>query len=441
MATLPGLSDSLQPLDVTSDPDVPQRLAIPLGSEWRVEVPQDSKLQVKILSGIAEIFGTELAIDIEYTFQNTNFSIYAVEATELEWKCLDLANQSISSNTNLKHIYNLHFSLEKLRVSSFEGPRVLIVGESSSGKTTLAKYLCSYAIKFKPYEPVMVNLNPQEGIFSPPGCLSATPISDILDVSSNTWGQSMTSGATQLHSKQPIVKNFGLENISDNRELYMRIIQQLSEVLSNRFQSDPMVRRSGCVIDTPPFSHFSDDFSELHEIIKLFRITAIVVCAHDDNLAVKINDVLMSQTIPIVRVPTSNGVVQVSDVFKRSLQRSAIKDYFYGDLNTVLSPYTIGVDFDMITVWQPRSALNTDSGSEALYLPVETNASNLQHALVAITYAPRRAPVEEVIDAPILGFALIMEVNDTRKKLRILLPVPGRLPDKALILTAYRYLE
>ncbi|CAR22776.1 cleavage polyadenylation factor subunit CLP1 [Lachancea thermotolerans CBS 6340] len=440
MASLPGLNDSLHPADLGVDLNEPKHVSITAGSEWRVDVPQESKLTIKVHSGVAEIFGTELASDVPYVFQGTKFAVYAVEDAEFEWTSPELTSHSISSDTNMKFIYNVHFALEKLRVSSFEGPRVLIVGESCTGKTSLAKTLCAYAIKFKAHQPMMVNLNPQECIYSPPGCLTATPISDVIDVSSSTWGQSMTSGATKLHNKQPIVKSFGLEQISENKERYVSTFQQLANAVRGRVQNDSTVRRSGLIIDTPPLGQLSDDFSELKEIIYQFKVNAVVVCAKDDTLALKLNEHLPVETLAIVRLPTSSGVVQTDDVYKRALQRNAIREYFYGDFNTVLSPYTIGVDSDMITVWQPKSVL-VQSDSQDDLLPVEINASNLQHALVAISYASRRSSSEEVSASPILGFALIMDVNDTKRKLRVLLPVPGLLPDKAMILTAYRYLE
>lgn len=443
MASLPGLTESLQPIDIDNSFNEPHRLSVPQASEWRVQVPPESTLTIKVLSGIAEIFGTELANDVDYCFQGTKFALYAVEPIELEWKCPELS-ESISDETSMINVYNLHFALEKMRISSFDGPRVLIVGDSSTGKSSLAKTLCSYAIKYKQYQPLYVNLNPQDGIFSPPGCLSATPISDILDVESNSWGQSMTGGATKLHSKQPVVKNFGLERISDNRDLYMFIMQKLSEAVHKRLQNDPLIRRSGLIIDTPPISELHDTYTELQEIVTRFRVNAIVVCSKDDNLTIKINEAFQSQVGAIVSFPVSNGVFQVDDVFKRTLQRICIKEYFYGGLNTVLSPYTVGANFEDITIWQPKICTDADettTSNNATLELVEITASNLQHALVAITYAGRKASKEEVLQSSILGYALVTEVNDSRRKLRILLPVPGRLPDKSIILTAYRYLE
>ncbi|SCV02511.1 LAME_0H02168g1_1 [Lachancea meyersii CBS 8951] len=465
MASLPGLTDPLEPLNVAPDAHQQHCVALDAGAEWRVRIPQDSQLTLTIKQGIAEIFGTELALAMPYTFQGTSMAVRAVEDVALDWSATspgDVEHRIVSeADTNASHLYNLHFALDKLRAAANAGsssssmststdPRVLLVGERAAGKTSVAKTLCSYALKTRAQGPVAVNLDPQQCVYAPPGCVSATPISDLIDVQNNGWGHSTTSGATALHAKQPLVKNFGLERIGNNRPLYLAQVRQLAVSLDARLARDAGLRRAGVVVDTPALAELliedeKRDFSLVRELVALFHINAVVVCGSDDSLAVELHRELPVETLTIVRLPTSSGVVLTEDVQLRALQRNAIRDYFYGDATTVLSPYAVSVDFDAITVWEPESTVSgtLEAGREpqARLTPVEINASNLQHALVAVTYAGRRASREEVLESSILGFALILEVNDTRRKLRVLLPVPGRLPDTALILTASRYLE
>lgn len=445
MASLPGINDANQSSIAMGGDDELHKLMIQQGSEWKVEVSADSRLNIKVKSGIAEIFGTELVIGTEYTFQNYQFSIFAVEDVELEWRCPELHTDtlSVSSNTTAKFVYNLHFALEKMRSSSFEGPKVLVVGEANCGRTTLCRTLSSYAIKFKSYQPMYVNLDPQQAVFSPPGCLTATPISDILDVRSSSWGQSMTSGATALHSKQPLVKNFGLERISENKGLYLDMVRQLAQGVNDRLLNDSLVRRSGALIDTPPISQLDEGFNDLEFYAKQFNANVVVLLGITDNsVAEKIANKLMPFTgNHIVSLPKLSGCIPVEDSYRRSLQRNAIREYFYGTPTTVLSPYAIGADLGDITVHRPRNLIEDAQEQTDEFIPVEVTANNLQHALVALTYADRKATPEMVQKAPLLGFGLITEVNEKRNKLRILLPVPGALPNKAMVLTSHRYLE
>lgn len=450
MSFLPGLDEN-EKIDFLGDANEVHNLRIPQGSQWKIKVPHETKMTIKILDGIGEVFGTELANDIEYVFQDWAFSVYAVEEINLEWKCAGLPTSDLDIEPNLtaNQVYNLHFALEKLRNSSFDGPKVLVVGGTNTGKTALCRTLASYTIKFKTYQPLFINLNPNEGIFSPPGCLTATPISDLLDPQSAVWGQSMTSGATALHNKQPLVVSYGLEAIGENRELYKESILKLVSGVKERQSNDPLVRRSGCIIDTPPISHFDDSVDELETIVSSLNVNVVIVLANeDDNDLFEKVKTKLHQSIGdfILRLPPLSGVIKVDDVYRRAMQRSAIREYFYGDHNTVLSPYTCGVDYEELQVWKPKNLLdvmeqNMDRSTPTELVPVPIDPSNLQHSVVAITYANKKASPKEVKDSSILGFALITEINEKRRKLRILLPVPGRFPNNAVILTSLRYLE
>lgn len=430
--------------DVTEITKISQ---LPKGQEWTVQVPTGAKLTIVVKFGIVEMLGTELANDMPYTFQGVVVNLYAIERAMIEWKCLEELEPKISEDKAYHtYIYNLNFALERLRLSSFNGPRVLILGDESTGKSSLAHTLCSYALKIRQYQPLLVNLNPQEGVFSLPGSLTATPISEILDIESSLWGQSITTGATKLHSKQPLVKNFGLENIRDNRQLYKTTISQLAHGVRQRIKNDPVVRRSGVFIDTPKLSHLdTETWSEIEHIIDEFEVKAIIVCAQTDDLAIKLSEVFRAKIGSIVRIPPPNSIIKIDDIMRRSIQRIQIREYFYGTTETVLSPYTVGVGFEELTVFKPRNQNElldkTKDIDMTAFDKIDVNASNLQHAIVAITNVSRKESEDEIRTASILGYALITEVNDSKRKLRILLPVPSRIPDRSMILTEYRYLE
>ena len=114
MASLPGIDEHTTSEELITGDNEWHKLVIPKGSDWQIDLKAEGKLIVKVNSGIVEIFGTELAVDDEYTFQNWKFPIYAVEETELLWKCPDLTTNTITVKPNhtMKYIYNLHFMLE-----------------------------------------------------------------------------------------------------------------------------------------------------------------------------------------------------------------------------------------------------------------------------------------------------------------------------------------
>lgn len=457
MSFLPGLTDAAVVPEVYIDENEIHKQTIPMGSLWKIKVAQESKMTIKVITGIAEIFGTELANNIDYNFQNWNFTIFAVEEVQLEWKGTDnhpvVEGEDTVPNQTAQYIYNLHFALEKLRSQTFYGPKIMVIGNKNVGKTALCRTLSSYTIKFKSFQPMLINLNPQESIFTPPGCVSATPISDILDVQLPIWGQSMTSGATSLHTKQPLLKLFGLEMISENKTLYSHIIDSLAKDVDERLQNDALIQRSGCIINTPPLSQLDDNHDLLLHIIKKFDVKLVVMISDETNEDEILQFEKISQLITpevggkFIRFPKLSGVIESDETYDRSLQRSATREYFYGNPSTALSPFSVTIDYEDLMIWEPINVINiTDPTSVGVtnmlqLKPVTITPGTIQHAMISITYAEKHAKPEDVRNAPILGFALVTEVNEKRRKIRILIPVPGNFPNNATILTSYRYLE
>lgn len=448
--------------------DEPQLLSLSIGMQWSLQlgkqnlVGQNVKLYITVLSGICEILGTELANDVEYSFQDWNFSLLAIEDSQIKWRLSNLMIPindpfltNIVPNDTAKYVYSLHFALEKLRYSSFMGPKVLILGNHNTGKTSLSRILSSYSIKNKTYQPMFINLDPGQPIVSPPGCIMATPISDLIDLQSPLWNESLTSGATKLHGRQPLIKTFGLESINENIQWYQECVRQLLDSVTQRLNKDSLVQRSGCIIDTP--SCFYEEYGTYKEILKLIidtlDIDVIVILTSNvddtNGLSLSNEPIITELTDPSkctpIKLSALSGIIPNDDAYKRQLQRLAIRDYFYGDSHTVITPYVTSCDYTDLIIWKsPSTLLDADVNdikNSLTLLPVQIDQSSLQHAIVAIHYAPKRANPEEIIKSPIMGCALITEVNEKRQKCKFLLPVPGTLPKNALVLTSYRYLE
>lgn len=57
----------------------------------------------------------------------------------------------------------------------------------------------------------------------------------------------------------------------------------------------------------------------------------------------------------------------------------------------------------------------------------------MQNALVAIVHADPNDTQENIRDASVIGFIYVAEVDEKRKKMKVLAPLSGRLPSKAMI--------
>lgn len=148
---------------------------------------------------------------------------------------------------------NTHFALEKLRAEAIsvgrEGPRVLIVGPSNAGKTSLVKILTAYAVRMG-RQPMVVNTDSREGMLSIPGSLTATPFASIVDVEQG-WGSSPTTGPNPVPVKLPLCYYYGLPSPEDNTRLFKPALSRLALATTSRMARDEVCRETGLIIDTP----------------------------------------------------------------------------------------------------------------------------------------------------------------------------------------------
>lgn len=149
---------------------------------------------------------------------------------------------------------NVHFALETMRqeakAAGRDGPRVLILGPEDAGKTSVTKILTAYATKMG-RQPLVVNLDPSEGMLSVPGSLTVTAFKSMIDVEEG-WGSSPMSGPSPIPVKLPLVYFYGLPSPLDaDGSLYKPIVSRLSLAVAGRLAEDKEAKVAGVIIDTP----------------------------------------------------------------------------------------------------------------------------------------------------------------------------------------------
>jgi len=206
--------------------------------------------QPQVLSGSAELFGTELAINHAYTFSLTKAAIFTWHGCRLE--VTGSCEEYTAEETPMTSYANTHFALESLRDaaarSGREGPRVLIVGPSNSGKTSLVKLLTAYATRMG-RQPLVVNTDSREGMLSIPGSLTATAFASMVDVEEG-WGSRHTSGPSPVPVKLPLCYYYGLGSPEDNTKLFKPVLTRLALASTGRLAEDKEVKEAGMIIDT-----------------------------------------------------------------------------------------------------------------------------------------------------------------------------------------------
>lgn len=207
---------------------------------------------LQLLSGSAELFGTELAQQQPYTFTGTKGVIYTWHGCRIE-VLGECQVEYIAEETPMISYANLHFALEKLREEASaggrDGPRVLVIGSENAGKTSLVKMLTAYATR-SGRQLIAVNLDTKESMLSIPGSVSTTTFSSIIDVEEG-WGSSPTNGPTPVPVKLPLVYYMGLANPEDKTAVYNSVIARLALSVMNKLQDDVEAKGTGCIVDTP----------------------------------------------------------------------------------------------------------------------------------------------------------------------------------------------
>ncbi|RUS16866.1 Molybdopterin guanine dinucleotide synthesis protein B-domain-containing protein [Endogone sp. FLAS-F59071] len=135
---------------------------------------------------------------------------------------------------------NTHLAIEGLRQDAQDrreqGPRVMIIGPSDVGKTSLCKIFLSYALR-QGRQPIFVSLDTNEGSITMPGTLTATSITHIIDVEEG-FGSSATTAASMGSSTMPLAYYFGHPSPAENVKLYRIIMSRLAHSVKCRMAGD-----------------------------------------------------------------------------------------------------------------------------------------------------------------------------------------------------------
>lgn len=467
LSSLPGLSQtSSTPQQPTQPSFAPPRTEeLPARNELRFEVATGKPYRIRLINGTAEIFGTELGQNIQYTFSGTKAAVFTWHGCTLELQG-DAESEYVGSETDaMVEWLNLHGMLETLRdgasTSKDEGPRVLVVGPDSNGKSSLVKCLTSWAVRMG-QTPTVINLDPREATLSIPSALTATTYNTTLDVEDNGWGSSSVSGPTSTPTKTPLVYHYPFASPETNPPFYKALITRLALAVSSKTsEDDAFIRSSGLLVDTPGSS--LDDpksgYDVLAHIVAELSINVIVVMGSErqfNQLKSKFTPSASSnatdEPITVLRLAPSPGAVARDARFMIARRNAQIRSYFFGDSKTSLSPHSQVWDFGDLAIYRavdPTVAQSSaidfapgadddddddyDPAAEEKQLVRVTPTLALTHSILAIKFAPGSASPDAIRDACVMGFVYVADVDEAKKKVRFLTPHPNRWGDKALV--------
>ncbi|KAG0152522.1 hypothetical protein CROQUDRAFT_649945 [Cronartium quercuum f. sp. fusiforme G11] len=480
--------------------------------EYRFELEPTESISIRLIDGTAEIFGFELTTGQDYPFgDEARAAIFSWHGANLQVTG-KASTEYIAEEAPLPAYLALHLALERIRLGavapkhfepqvelpkSFQalddfntdderpGPRVMIIGPISSGKSTLVKTLANWAVRSgrtKVEGPglLLVNLCCNDGAFTLPGTFSIAPLHTSIPTTTSVHplGSTPTTGPPVLFPPsgpldgppQPspapalfaptlnaLSFYYGHPDFGRNPGLVEVLIRRMGVSLESRVEkgAETAAWRGGCLIDTP--GEFSDKNRSalVKEVVRSFGVNVIVVIG-TEKLQLEISKLMSTnKTVKVVRVPKSGGASEFDLNYQRRLQSNQVRSYFYGGpalSQGQLSPFKIVVKFEDLTIYRvgeealvpssalPIGAIRTLKATSLIQIdPDDPRTGSLIHMVLSIPQSnwdgldPEANEANEAAIGPVLGFVHLAGVDIRTRKYTILSPLPGRLPRKVAV--------
>ncbi|XAR71225.1 hypothetical protein NMG60_11028392 [Bertholletia excelsa] len=409
--------------------------------ELRIEVSAETPLRLRLLNGTAEVFGTEIAPEIWLTFPpRLKFAVFTWYGATIEMDGTTETDYTADETPMISYV-NVHAILEARRnrakespsdSDSSQGPRVIVVGPTDSGKSTLSRMLLSWAAK-QAWKPTFVDLDIGQGSITIPGCIAATPIEMPIDP------------VEGIPLEMPLVYFYGHTTPSANADLYKVLVKELAQILEKQLAGNAESRAAGMVINTMGWIE-GLGYELLLHAIDTFNANVILVLGQE-KLCSMLKDVLKRKpNVDVVKLQKSGGVVSRNAKVRQKARSYRIREYFYGLAND-LSPHSNIANFSDLSVYRigggpqaPRSALpiGAEPAADPTRLVPVTISQDLLHLVLAVSFA--KDP-DEIISSNVAGFIYITDIDIQRKKITYLAPSAGVLPSRSLIMGTLTWLE
>lgn len=429
-------------------------------SELRLEISSEGAF-FQVVSGNAEVFGVEAAEGRIYALRaDRRLAIFTwFGADILVWGGVSAAYVSAESQVPLYAA--LHSQLESRREASSAGgaragPRVLIVGPSDSGKSSLARVLAGYAVRVG-RAPTLVDLDLGQGDVSLPGTIAAASL--------DRQCLSIEDGFTRI---APLAYFLGNTSAGDVTPVYRNATARLADAVNRRLSAATPVgaaaRASGLVINTMGWVD-GMGYDLIKDAIKAFAVDVVVVMGHDRTFAALTEDAKTlgvgtgagvggsAAPITVLKLARPGGVVERARETRRDSRFARIRTYFYGPprsapgLPPMLSPETITLTFDDVTIVRIGGTatdaslvpIGKTSALDPLRVtPVTPTAGSLINHVLAVSFATTEKAIPHV---NVAGFVHVRAVNTKEKTITLLAPCGGALPSRYLILGSVTWTE
>uniref|UniRef100_A0A8C7HK52 Polyribonucleotide 5'-hydroxyl-kinase Clp1 n=2 Tax=Oncorhynchus kisutch TaxID=8019 RepID=A0A8C7HK52_ONCKI len=411
-------------------------------TELRFEVEAGEKVHLELLTGLAEVFGSELNRNKKYTFgPGSKIAVFTWQGCSVS--LLGKTEVAyISKDTPMLLYLNAHTALEQMRRQAERdnerGPRVMVVGPTDVGKSTVCRLLLSYAVRLG-RRPTLVDLDVGQSGVSVPGTMSALCIERPADVEE---GYSVQA---------PLVYHFGSTTPGTNIKLYNKLTSCLAEVFSQRCEENRKASVGGCIINTCGWVKGSG-YQALVHCASAFQVDVVLVLDQERLYNELKRD--LPHFVRVVLLPKSGGVVERSKDCRRESRDEKLREYFYGFRSALFFPHAFDVRFSDVRIYKigapsiPDSCLPlgmSQDDTQLKLVPV-TPGRDLTHHVLSVSCADegeegaggvRRG----VLESPVCGFIVVTNVDTQAQVMTVLSPAPRPLPRHTLLIMDIRFID
>lgn len=406
------------------------------GHELRVEVEWSKHIFVTLKDGEAEIFGTSLLLGQKTKICGQKIAIFSWQGCALEVEGTPEVIY-VAEETPMAQYVNIHDVLHAQREAALSGggtaPRVMLVGPSDSGKSTLCKILLNYAVRAGK-GPVFADVDIGQGSLTVPGCLAACAVENPVDVEEGGFP-----------GEPPVVFYYGGVSPSDNASLYKHCVERLAAVLEDRCKKDPAAAAAGMIVNSMGWVEGLGYDLLLHSIETLKINTVLVI--GQDRLHSQMNRSLSSKGITVVKAPKSDGVVLRSKEYRSDARRRRVEEYFYG-IQKELHPASQNAKIEDLQVYKvgggpkaPSTALPIGATSVSDPLKI-TKVSDLRETMFTMVAVSHATSPDLLVSSNVAGFIYVQDVDVDKGIVTYLAPKAGPLPNTLMLGGTYKtYLE
>lgn len=313
------------------------------GTEFRFEVSVSQSITLKLCSGTAEIYGSELALGKEYVFSGVKYAVFSFDGASIEVSGA-CAVEYVSSECVVPYFLNLHLCLESIRIAAqnrtCKSPRVLIVG---NGRNSCARTLINYSVRHE-RTPLVADMDVMNGNLLFPGVIVSSSINRMIE----------PEESFQLSS--PLAFYYGSPDWTANYRYFYQLIESLGQQVKDRLAAieSPLTKNeknkySGLLAIFPTWI---DGKAEqlLKRTIAALQINLVVVVGNERlyNFIQKEHE---SKEVKILSITKSPGLVTKDSSFRRYQTARQIKEYFYGFADEFY-PYSQTLGFKEVEIWK-----------------------------------------------------------------------------------------